>query len=402
MKIALVANSFPTLSETFIYSHAAGLQARGLDVTVFASRQSGDTDMFETVEPRFTGDVRTIALRRDPIATVGAATSLLTTGSRHAIDRWRASVSLYGVSRRAVRAWILALPFDGFDIVHIEYSGLAVSWLDALPLLAPARLVVSCRGAAEQITPVIDPRRGPLLRRVFDSCDRVHCVSDDMLRTCEQLGLSRSKAFVNRPAIDARRFQRTRPYSTGSNGPIRLLSTGRLHWKKGIEFALLAVRQLVDTGHQVRYEILGAGNDEEMLRFTVRDLGLDTVVSFLGRQSSSQVREALELADIYLLPSLSEGISNAALEAMAMELPIVATTAGGMSEVIVDGDNGMLVAPRDPRAMADRIRTLLADASRRRSMGRAARARVIEAFTLDRQLDVYVEEYGRLLAEVRT
>jgi colanic acid/amylovoran biosynthesis glycosyltransferase len=401
MKIALVANSFPTLSETFIYNHAAGLQARGVDVTVFASR-SGDTAMFDTAEPRFTGKVRRLVLRREPIDTASAVVSLLPTRSRHAIDRWRASVSMYGVSRRAARAWLLALPFKGYDIVHLEYSGLAVSWLDALPLFAPARVVVSCRGAAEQITPLVDPRRGPLLRDVFQHSDRVHCVSEDMLRTCEQLGLSRSKAFVNRPAIDIRRFKRQHPYSPHSNGPIRLLSTGRLHWKKGIEFALLAVRQLVDSGYDVRYEILGAGDDDEMLRFTARDLGLEAVVSFLGRQSSNQVRAALERANVYLLPSLSEGISNAALEAMAMELPVVATTAGGMSEVIVDGENGMLVAPRDPRAMADRVALLLDDAPRRVRMGMAARARIIEAFTLERQMDVYLDEYGRLLAEVRT
>ncbi len=400
MKIALVANSFPTLSETFIYNHASGLQARGLDVTVFSGRESNDAAMFATIDgPRFTGPVRRLALQRERAATVGAVASLLASGSKHALDRWRSSVSLYGVSRRAVRAWLLALPFDGFDIVHLEYSGLAVAWLDALPLLAPARVVVSCRGAAEQITPLVDPRRGPLLREVFERCDRVHCVSEDMLRTCEQLGLSRAKAFVNRPAIDARRFQRSRSYDTRQEGPLRLLSTGRLHWKKGIEFALLAVRLLVDSGHEVRYEIIGAGNDEEMLRFTTRDLGLDEIVCFAGRQSSSHVRDALERADVYLLPSLSEGISNAALEAMAMELPVVATTAGGMSEVIRDGENGMLVAPRDPRAMADRIAVLLADAARRSRMGAAARSRVMEAFTLDRQINVYLEEYGRLLAE---
>jgi colanic acid/amylovoran biosynthesis glycosyltransferase len=179
--------------------------------------------------------------------------------------------------------------------------------------------------------------------------------------------------------------------------PFRLLTTGRLHWKKGLEYALLAVRELVDAGHDVVYEILGGGHEEERLKFAVHDLGLDRNVSFLGRRSSTEVRAALERADVYLLPSLSEGISNAALEAMAMEVPLVTTSAGGMNEAVHDGIEGMVVPSRDPGAMARRIAELLRDGPRRAALGRAARARIESEFSLERQISVYLKEYDSLL-----
>jgi hypothetical protein len=78
-----------------------------------------------------------------------------------------------------MRAFLLALPIkqSDYDIIHFEMSGIAVAYLDALPLLKPAKLVTSCRGAAEQITPLIDPTRGEKLRQVFKEMDLVHCVS---------------------------------------------------------------------------------------------------------------------------------------------------------------------------------------------------------------------------------
>ena len=403
MKLALVANRFPSVSETFIYNHAAGLRSAGLDVTVIVTRPDNDAALFADFDGvRYDGPIEYAVL-----ATRSArrrCERFATSPSHHRLRSfavWRAAQQRYGTGRRALRAALLALPLDAFDIVHLEYSGLAVAWRDALPLLAPAKLVVSCRGAAEQITPLVHPERGePARARRSRAVDRVHCVSLDMQRTCEQYGLDPAKALVNRPAIDVRRFRRTTPYVARDRGPYRLLSTGRLHWKKGLDYALLAVRHLVDAGRDVVYEFIGAGHEEERLRFEVSDLGLRDHVQFAGRQPSTEVRVALDRADIYLLPSVSEGLSNAALEAMAMGVPLVTTTAGGMNEAVTDGIEGMVVPSRDPRAMADRIAELLDDGPRRATMGRSARTRIEREFSLERQIDVYLKEYESLLTGV--
>lgn len=398
MKVALVANRFPSVSETFIYNHAAGLRAAGIDVTVIVTRPDSDAELFADFDGvRYDGPIAHAVLQRDRLLALRTLASSVSRDGLRSLAVWRAAQQRYGTGRRALRAALLALPLVGFDIVHLEYSGLAVAWRDALPLLTRTKIVMSCRGAAEQITPLVHPERANLLAEAFAQCDRVHCVSLDMRRTCEQYGLDPAKAFVNRPAIDVRRFRRATPYVVRDHGPYRLLSTGRLHWKKGLEYALLAVRQLIDAGHSVVYEIIGAGREEERLRFAASDLGLRGYVQFAGRRSSTEVRAALERADIYLLPSLSEGISNAALEAMAMEVPLVTTTAGGMNEAVADGIEGIVVPARDPQAMADGIASLLEDGRRRAAVGRSARARIEREFSLERQIAVYLKEYDSLL-----
>jgi glycosyltransferase involved in cell wall biosynthesis len=401
VKLALVVNQFPVVSETFIYHQAAGLAARGVEVTVITADPANDADMFTGFDGRrFDGPVRSIVLARAAGPTVRALTrhlgSLRGAHAGRDLALWRAARARYGATRRGVRAWLIALALAGFDIVHFEYSGLAVAYADALPLIRPAKIVVSCRGTQERIVPLVEPARAAALRTLFGVADRVHCVSADMLRTCASFGLDPARAFVNHPAIDPRWFTRSAPYVARATGPYRLLSTGRLHWAKGLEFALLAVRALVDRGVDVSYDVLGAGPERERLQFAIHDLGLADRVTLHGRKTASEVRAALEAADLYVLASVSEGVSNAALEAMAMQLPVVTTSAGGMAEAIRDRVDGRVVPPRAPAAMADAIGELLADPAGRVAISLAARRRVENELSIDRQIAVFMAEYEAL------
>jgi glycosyltransferase involved in cell wall biosynthesis len=103
------------------------------------------------------------------------------------------------------------------------------------------------------------------------------------------------------------------------------------------------------------------------------------------------------MADVYLSPSLSEGMSNAVLEAMAMAIPVVSTDVGGMPEAIHDGCEGLLVPPRDAAALSEKVALLLCDSQRRRQMGLAGRRQVERNFDLARQLDRFVAAYHDLL-----
>jgi glycosyltransferase involved in cell wall biosynthesis len=399
MKLALVTNSFPTTSETFIYNQAAGLQAAGIDVTVIAARPSTDHRMFEDFDGlRYTGPVRHAILAENAALTAKRFAQHLIGASVRDLTLWREARRAYGNTKRAARAWLLALPFADFDLVHFAYSGLAVAWADALPLLAPSAVIVSCRGTAERVTPLVEPNRAEALRRVFALADRVHCVTEDMRATCAAYGLDPTKAFVNHPSINLGRFQRRVPYPARSSGPYRILSTGRLHWAKGYEFGLMAIRTLVDQRYDVHYEIVGSGPDEGHLRYTVAELGLKERVTFRGKRSSKQVRDALEHCDLYMLPSVSEGISNAALEAMAMEVPVVTTSAGGMLEAVTNRVEGLVVPPREPAALAEAIAALLGNRELRIELGRTARHRIERDFSLGRQIDSFVLEYRSVLS----
>lgn len=400
MKVALVTNRFPILSETFVHNHAVGLHDAGVDVTVVATSPADDPYRVDDAPMyiegrRFEGPVRSVVVSRGLATTARQIASHLAGASARDLALWSAARRAFGSSRRALRAWLFALPLSGFDILHFEFSGLAVNYIDAIEILAPARVVVSCRGTAERITPLFSPDRAARLGELFAKVSRVHCVSNDMLRTCASYGLDPAKAFVNHPAIDAKQF--TAPSkSRAPKHRLQLLSTGRLIWAKGLEYALLAIRDLVARGLDVAYQIIGTGPEEERLRFAIHDLRLEPYVTMAGRKPPAEVRRALELADIFLLPSVSEGISNAALEAMAMALPVVSTTAGGMAEAIEQGVSGILVPSRDPRAMADAIVTLAESPALRERLGANARIRIENAFTLERQIRTYLQEYAAL------
>ena len=399
MRLAVVVNRFPSVSETFIFNKVMGLRAAGIDVTVLAHDHTNDLSLFTLPAPDQPLSFVRYSLTGRGGNRLALDLSLLgLTNPGGLLSLWKHAQRLYGNSTRALKAWIRAIPlFVGeYDLIHFTYSGLAVSYLDSLPLLAGARLMTSCRGAAEQIAPLLKPERAENLRQVFSRMDLVHCVSMDMLRTAEFYGLSREKAFVNYPAIDSLVFKRQRPYVAKTEGPYLLLSTGRLHWKKGYEYSLVAVRALLDQNYDVSYDIIGAGPEEEKLRFTISDLNLTDHVRLHGRQSAEFIRERLELADVFLLPSLSEGLSNAALEAMAMELPVVSTNSGGMAEAIRDNVDGFLVPTRDPVEIADRIKTLLDNCTLRKEMGESGRRHVEEQFSLSRQISCFIEKYKAL------
>lgn len=102
--------------------------------------------------------------------------------------------------------------------------------------------------------------------------------------------------------------------------------------------------------------------------------------------------------DVLLLPSWEEPFGRAVIEAMAMEVPVIATNVGGPPEIIRDGREGFLLAPREPRAWADAIRSLT-EIPRRLQMGRAGRRRVEQAFTVERHVAAMLDLYERAIAE---
>lgn len=400
LRLAILTNSFPTVSETFIFHKVLGLQKAGLDVTVWVHAKSNDTPAFAG----FDANLANIIVRQACLGhgLKGAFLGVTKVILRHPVEAWHLwlqSARLYPQARRALRAWLLALPLKcgHFDLIHFEFSGLAVTYLDALPLLCPVKLLTSCRGAAEQIMPLTVPERGQQLRQVLAHMDKVHCVSAEIRNHVQRYGLRSEQAFINHPAIDPQQFQRQHPYPLKRQGPYQILSVGRLHWKKGLEFGLLAVSKLVQAGLDVQYQILGEGGEEEKLRYLIHTLGLTNKVDLLGCQPAESVRQALEEADIFLLPSLSEGLSNAVLEAMAMEVPIVSTIAGGMPEAIQDGQEGFLVPPMTPDALANKMQSLLENPTMRAEMGRVGRRRVEHQFNLRGQIDCFIEQYSTLM-----
>ncbi|MBI2173787.1 MAG: glycosyltransferase [Candidatus Omnitrophica bacterium] len=170
----------------------------------------------------------------------------------------------------------------------------------------------------------------------------------------------------------------------------QVVCVARLSPEKGIDTLLSAWRLVIDQVPEAKLVILGDGPAREQLQKQIRELNL-VGVEFMGQVQD--VLPYLQRSGIFVLPSRSEGLPNALLQAMATGLACVATTVGGIPEVIQQGGNGYLVAPGDPNALSERLLELLADPEKRHRMGLAARQTVETHYTMDAMVERYLQCY---------
>ena len=216
-----------------------------------------------------------------------------------------------------------------------------------------------------------------------------------------QHGIPRSRIRIVHEAVDTERIDRVAPgnvhaaFYLPTHAPI-VGTVAALIPHKGhqhlIDAAALVVRDVPD----VRFVIVGDGETRGALEHHIRHLHLERHVFLAGYRV-----DAIELTkgfDLFAMSSVTEGMCTPLVDAMAAGKACVATAVGGIPEVVVDGTTGYLVPPRDPKAMAARISQLLKDESLRSRMGRAARERAQERFTLERMIDGTVGVYRSLAA----
>lgn len=171
---------------------------------------------------------------------------------------------------------------------------------------------------------------------------------------------------------------------------------GRLDSYKGVNYLLAGFKELLSKVDNIKLTIVGSGPDESLLRNMAKDLGIMDNVSFKGRRED--IFSELCSADIFVLPSLSEGMPNVLLEAMACELPVVATYVGGNSDLIKDRHNGLLIPPKDSISLSKALLELLEDYELVQRLGKEARKTVKENYSMDHVVDKYVELYSRLVS----
>jgi colanic acid/amylovoran biosynthesis glycosyltransferase len=374
--------------ETFLRRLIHNLAAAGLEVTVGCS----ETPMLDHPHlhwlpmPTWEG-LAPVRLTR--LAGMGLR-GLMRGPSK--ITALRRDVTSSFPSGHRLHAWNRMLPFAGgaWDVIYFPWNAAAIDHLPVFSL--PCPVVVSCRGAQVNVAPH-NPDRANIrdgLRLTFERAAAVHCVSDIIKTEAMQLGLDASKAHVIRPAVDPSHFQPAERCPR-RDGVFSIVTTGSLIWRKGQDYALQAVRLLTDRGIEARLDIIGQGPDRRRLLYNVKDLGLQKNVRLLGALPEGEVRQHLQQADAFCLPSLSEGISNAVLEAMACGVPVVTTDCGGMSEAITEGVEGFLVPVRDPQAMAEALALLAQNRELSQRMGQAARQRVVREFTLAQQTEAWLK-----------
>lgn len=201
--------------------------------------------------------------------------------------------------------------------------------------------------------------------------------------------------------VDLRQLQRTTAYEPWSgDGPCRLFCCGRLNPGKGYEELIRAIFILRQRGLDLGLRIAGeddAGGSgyRKTLESLIRELQLDAHVTLLGAVAEQVVRQELENAHLFALASRQEALGVAIMEAMAMQVPVVATRVGGVPELVTHGHDGLLVEPRDPEKLADAIQSLARDRDMCRRFSREGHLKVMKSFDSSVSAGVIAREVMR-------
>jgi colanic acid/amylovoran biosynthesis glycosyltransferase len=391
LRIGVIVPQFPSYTETFFINKIIGLCERGHEVVVFCNVHNRDDLLEESYWLDNYKNLKVVALSFDKLVDAFFKSIFLNPFilfRNISVKKKKFLNNLY------YELCKLYLKKYHCDVYHFGYSGLALSYLHILKGLA-GKVVVSCLGTAENIKPLTEPGRIEKLKILFDTVDRIHCVSEKMAETVKQYGADCKKIFINRPAVDVQLFSRSRAYT--ACGHVKIISVGRLVFQKGFLMGILAVAELKKQFDNFTWIIVGDGPEREQLLFHINELGLNNHVQLVGKKLREEVIQYYEESDILLLPSVSEGIANVILEGMAMELPVVASTNGGIEEVIKHNENGILVPNYDYRLMGCRLYDLCRDFKMRKQLGQEGRKTVASNFALKRYIDVFEGEYLKLV-----
>jgi glycosyltransferase involved in cell wall biosynthesis len=318
------------------------------------------------------------------------------------IHRWIRTSSrgpLFALSFLARAVWGLRQLRGAIDLIHTHQAlweavaaGLARPWLGGIPtLIQPA--ASGYYGEADELRRT---RGAEVLRRIILRNTAYAAISAEIERQWQELGVAPSRLVRSASGVDAEHF---RPGPSRVEHELlprpRVMFTGRLHPQKNLPMLLEAWVQ-VARRTPANLILVGPGSDRELLADLAGRLGIADRVQFTGPVADPA--DHLRAADLFVLPSVAEGMSNSLLEAMATGLPCVASGIGGNTDLIADRQSGRLVPGTTPQAWADALVELLNDSGLAARLGRSARQVIDERFALGVVVDRYVALYRALIA----
>lgn len=406
MRIAFFVQAFPSLSQTFILNQVTGLLDRGHEVVVYSEKRPKTTLVHAAVEEYGLRD-RTryldVATDDSPSAADLLTAARLAVRAPGALSafRYRTATS-FGGRLRLLRL-LGSIGIDaGFDVLHAHFGEVALRSRFAR-FRWPVPFVASFYGFDCSALPAL--RGDDVYDPLFAAADRVTVLSGAMRQRVRHLGCPDDLIREHHIGVDLEAFSfRERGADTGGR-TVRLLTVARLVEKKGVEYGLRAVAALQD--ENLHYTVVGDGPLRAALEALAESLGIADRVDFRGAADQRTVREEMDAADLFVLPSVTasngdqEGTPTVLMEAGAAGLPVISTLHAGIPEVVLDGRTGRLVAERDAAALGEALRELLAAPGRWAVMGHAAREHIAKHYNARRLAGQLEGLYGNLLTSRR-
>ncbi len=285
------------------------------------------------------------------------------------------------------------------DVVHVQCVGPNGLYALILTSLLHVPLIVTSQGEQTMDAARVYQRSAVqrwILRRLLRRADAVTACSADALHNLASYGPITAPASVVPNGVDPTEF--LHPVLSPPRARAYILAIGRHVWNKGFDVLLRAFARLATRYPAVDLVIAGDGPEHDNLIALAHELGIAERVVFPGRTDRAMTATLFHHALFFVLPSLHEPFGIVNLEAMAASKAVVATRAGGVPEIVHEGQNGLLVAPGDVDALAQAIEALLRDPARADQMGGAGARLVAERYTWDRVASSYLELYAHVLA----
>ena len=400
LKLAYLVGQYPAANHTFILREVQRLRALGFDLRV-ASILRPDRPHDALPEEEQEERLRTFYVKpATPFAAVGPH---LKTFAERPVKYLRAlartlaqclaapklapSNVLYFVEAVTLGRWMLR---EGVTHVHSHF---ATSVCLKTVEMFPVEMSMTIHGPAE-FEDAAGFRLAAKVRASRFVCTISNYARSQVMRHSDPADWPKIEVapLGVDPALYAPRPHRDRP------APFEVVCVARLAPVKAQHILVAAIERLAREGRDVRLRLVGGGPLRESLEREVRGRGLESHVVFDGWLTQEEVRGVLEASDAFALASFAEGVPVVLMEAMAREIPCVATFVNGVPELIRDGVDGLLVAPSDAAGLADALARLMDDAELRRTLGAAGRRRVVEKYDLARNADLLADIFRRRLA----
>ncbi len=302
---------------------------------------------------------------------------------------------------------------EKFDVIHAHWV------LPNAPMAAFAArkrrvpLVVSLHGSdvfvAEKWKLL-----GAAARWCFARADAITASSDNLLGRALALGAPEQKSEFIPYGADLKAFhvngqdaQRVRAHLHFDSDELMILAVGRLVYKKGFDFLVQSLAQVLPDAPNARLVFAGDGDLRAELEQRAETLGLRSHITFAGMVARAEIPAYFAAADIIAVPSVRDdagnvdGLPNVALEAMAAGKPLVASRVAGLAQVVHDRENGLLVDEKNPRQLADAILQLARDAEMRKRLGAEGRAHVREVLNWDNVARKFISVYQKAMSAER-
>ena len=381
VQIAYLVSQYPTVSHTFILREIRGLRALGFDVRV-ASVRAADRPVEQlSAEEREEQHATFYIKPAGPAALLAANLRMLFyspvsyAGALLYAMRLGLSNIFYFAEAAMFADWMRR---HSLSRVHMHFT--STVGLFAQRLL-PMRTSVTIHGSDEFRDPA-----GFYLRQKVQAFDLVCAISEygrDQLTRCSG-ARGWNKLRVVRLGVDPEVYA-PRPFRYNPS-PFEIICVGRLAQVKGQRVLIGAIERLIAANRAVSLRLAGDGPERADLEQEVARRCLARHVIFEGWQPADRVRDLYAQADVFALASFAEGIPVVLMEAMAMEIPCVATRITGVPELIRDELDGLLVPPSSEEALESALARLMDDPELRLRLGKSARRRILESYDLNRNI----------------